>query len=181
MKLFTFIWALLVATVAADGHVDFSSTTTTIYVQPIDSRSSPITPLADVQYDPSSLSAEISSFNAPALSPETNLVRIGIYDPVRHAWESSTSVTSVNSFRKDYAPILILSLDARGDVVGVSCKSWKIDAGQTRDFGPKIKVMRMTQGKRPELNRPIVVSNEGLVEGEVPEKTLFQKLVLEQL
>ena len=36
----------------------------------------------------------------------------------------------------------------------------------------------MTMGKRPELNRPIVVSKEGTEEGEVPEKTLLQKCVI---
>lgn len=65
-----------------------------------------------------------------------------------------------------------------GDVIGVTYKSVKVDAGQTRDFGPKVKVVKMTKGKRPEFNRPIVVSKEGTEEGEVPEKTMLQKCVI---
>jgi len=64
----------------------------------------------------------------------------------------------------------------KGDIQGVSCKSERIDAGETRDFGPSVVVRSTARGKKPELNRPVVL-REGKVEreGEVVEKTFLQK------
>ena len=84
-------------------------------------------------------------------------------------------MTSAESFSKGYSPTLVLSLDAQGGVIGVSCKSGKIDAGQTRDFGPKVKVLKTAKGKLPELNRPVVLSPEGKLAGPEPEKSMLQK------
>jgi hypothetical protein len=177
MKLHIQVASLFAALSTANGNSDVSITTTTVCLQSIASTSLPITPLAEIQYDPFTLSAEFVTFDAPELSSEANLIRIGVCDTATQVWKSSTSVTSVDSFSKSYAPIIILSLDTHGDVIGVTCKSVKVDAGQTRDFGPKIKVVKMTKGKRPELNRPIVISKEG-TEGELPEKTMLQKCVI---
>ena len=69
----------------------------------------------------------------------------------------------------------MLSLDAQGGVLGVSCKSGLIDAGQTRDFGPRVRVVRMEKVKAPSLNRPVVLSAEGKVAQPEPEKTMLQK------
>lgn len=84
-------------------------------------------------------------------------------------------MTSVGSFSKGYAPTFVLTLDAQGGVLGVACKSGKIDAGQTRDFGPKVQVLKSGTGKQPELNRPVVLSPEGKLEQPAPEKTMLQK------
>jgi len=81
----------------------------------------------------------------------------------------------VESFSKGYAPTFVLTLDAQGGVLGVSCKSGKIDAGQTRDFGPKVKVVKTAKGKQPDLNRPVVLSPEGKLEEPPVEKTMLQK------
>jgi hypothetical protein len=178
MKLHIQVTYLLLALFTARGDADVSSATTTVCLQSIASTSLPVTPLAEIQYDPFTLSAEFVTFDAPELSPEVKLIRIGVCDTATQVWKSSTSVTSVDSFSKSYAPIIVLSLDTHGDIIGVTCKSVKVDAGQTRDFGPKVKVVKMTKGKRPELNRPVVVSKEGTEEGEVPEKTMLQKCVV---
>ena len=69
----------------------------------------------------------------------------------------------------------MLSLDAQGGVIGVSLKSGKIDAGQTRDFGPKVKVLKTAKAPTPALNRAVVLSPEGKLEEPVPEKSLLQK------
>lgn len=69
----------------------------------------------------------------------------------------------------------MLSLDAQGGVLGVSCKSGRVDAGQTRDFAPGVMVRKMARGKGPGLNSPVVLSKEGKVEEPVAEKTLLQK------
>jgi len=98
-----------------------------------------------------------------------------VYDAATSSWKSSTSMTSAESFSKGYSPTLVLSLDAQGGVIGVSCKSGKIDAGQTRDFGPKVKVLKTAKGKLPELNRPVVLSPEGKLAEPEPEKSMLQK------
>jgi hypothetical protein len=161
-----------IAILAASDFID----STTVYIQSIDSTSSP-SPLAEIKYNPSTLDAELAEFFAPELAPELKHVRIGVYDVATSSWKSSTSMTSADSFAKGYRPTIVLSLDAQGGVLGVTTKSAKIDAGQTRDFGPKVKVLKMAKGKVPELNRPVVLSLEGKVAEEEPEKTLLQKYV----
>lgn len=69
----------------------------------------------------------------------------------------------------------MLSLDVEGAVLGVSVSSGKIDAGQTRDFAPKVLVKSMGKAKGPELNKPVVLSPEGKVAVPEPEKTMLQK------
>jgi hypothetical protein len=178
MKLHVHTTLLLFAVVVTSSSPDVPSTTTTICLQSIAKPPVPFVHLAEIQYDPSTLSAEFASYDAPELSSKVKLVRIGTCDTATHVWKSSTSITSAESFNKGYAPVIILSLDTHGSVIGVTCKSSKVDAGQTRDFGPKVKVVKMTKGKKPDLNRPVVVSKEGTVEGEVPEKTMLQKCVM---
>lgn len=148
---------------------------TTVSIQSIGGPISSVDPLARIHYNPTTLEAEITSYDAPDLGFDADLVRVGIYDKAVDAWASSTSALSVENFGKGNAPVITLSLDLKGHVLGVSCMSEKIDAGQTRDFGPKVKIMRMVNGKAPDLNRPIALSKEGKVEVEIPEKTFLQK------
>ncbi|ROW17173.1 hypothetical protein VPNG_01126 [Cytospora leucostoma] len=153
-----------------------------IHVQPIDSNSNaPPVPLAEVTYDNDTPegSAAVTYYDAPELHPSVSLVRIGIYDSKANQWLGSTSVTSVENFGEGYAPHIVLSVDAtngdgEGEVLGASLRGVRIDAGQTRDFGPQAKVVTKIVGKQPELNKPIVLSPEGKnVEPE--EKTFLQK------
>jgi len=171
MRSFHFILALCaIALAIASELID----ETTIYIQPIGSIS-PASSLADIKFNPSTLEAELDSYDAPILSPETKFVRIGVYDVTTSTWKSSTSITSAESFAKGFRPTIVLSLDAQGEVLGVSLKSAIIDAGQSRDFGPRVIVKKMGKGKQPILNRPIVLSPHGKVEEPEPEKTMLQK------
>jgi hypothetical protein len=160
----------LLAIAASSELID----STTISIQPIESSSIPIT-LAEINYNPSTLSAELVSYDAPEIDSESKLLRVGVYDTATSSWKSATSMTSAESFSKGYSPTLVLSLDAQGGVIGVSCKSGKIDAGQTRDFGPKVKMSKTAKGKLPELNRPVVLSPEGKLAEPEPEKSILQK------
>jgi hypothetical protein len=148
---------------------------TTVYIQSVESTAAPAIPLAEIKYNPSTLSAELTSFDFPELDPESKLLRVGVYDVTTSSWKSSTSTTSAESFAKGYSPTLVLSLDAQGGVIGVSLKSAKIDAGQTRDFGPKVKVLKTAKAPTPALNRAVVLSPEGKLEEPVAEKTMLQK------
>ncbi|KAG4444265.1 hypothetical protein IFR05_000240 [Cadophora sp. M221] len=149
---------------------------TTVYIQPLSSKSAPLS-LAEIKFNPSTLSSEILSYESPLFEDEetSKLLRVGIYDPATATWKSSTSTTSIETFAKGYAPTIVLNLDAQGGIIGVSCKSSSIDAGQTRDFGPKVKVVKMREGTKPVLNRPVVLNPEGKVEEPPTEKTLLQK------
>ncbi|KUI58728.1 hypothetical protein VP1G_06000 [Cytospora mali] len=176
MRVLTLASAVLAAASLAFAELK----TANIYIQPVDSSSSPI-PLAEVTYDisASDASASVTSYDAPALPESVSLVRVGVYDTKTKHWTGSTSVASVENFGKGYAPRLILSVDAtKGndevEVLGASLRGVRIDAGKTRDFGPQAKVLTMGRGKQPELNKPIVLSPEGKhVEKE--EKTFLQK------
>ena len=147
--------------------------TTTVYISTLTSPSPSV--LAEIAYNPSTVSGSITSFEPPELSPDSKLFRVGIYDPSTSKWKSSTSLTSAESFAKGYRPTLVLNLDAQGDVLGVSVSSGKIDAGQTRDFAPRVMLMTMGKAKAPELNKPVVLNPEGKVAQPEPEKTMLQK------
>jgi hypothetical protein len=149
-----------------------------IYVQPIVRPSTPPVLLAEVTYDTlDSSNAKVSAFEAPELPSDAELVRVGIYDPVTARWSSSTSVASVDNFGKGYAPSIVLSVDGAGNYLGVSLKGVRIDAGQTRDFGPQAAVVVASVGRQPELNKPVVLSPEGKKLTPEPEKTFLQKYV----
>ncbi|KAF3766238.1 hypothetical protein M406DRAFT_339493 [Cryphonectria parasitica EP155] len=161
--------------------------TAQIYLQPVGSTTSPVQ-LAEITYDitTSDASASVTSYEAPELPESASLVRIGLYDPRAKKWAGSTSVASVENFGKGYSPHFLLSLDApRGGkeveggpkearVLGASLRGVRIDAGQTRDFGPQAGLLVTGRGKQPELNRPVVLSPEGK-KVEKEEKTFLQK------
>ncbi|KAI1107315.1 hypothetical protein F4804DRAFT_297556 [Jackrogersella minutella] len=152
-----------------------SDRTAAIYIQPVSQSPTAPAPLAEIRYDAAVASdAEVVSYEAPEIPDEVSLVRIGLYDPSTKRWESSTSVASVENFSKGYSPTLILSVDSKGDVFSAALRGVRIDAGQTRDFGPQALVLPTGPGKQPELNKPIVLSPEGKTV--VPEeKTFLQK------
>lgn len=132
--------------------------------------------------------AEIISYEAPDFDLDDNddsssggaaaskLLRIGVYDPVSASWVSSTSVLSSENFGKGYSPQILLSVDARsGDVVGAALKGVRIDAGQTRDFGPQVILLSDALGKQPDLNKPVVLAPNGKRAEPEVEKTMLQK------
>ncbi|KAL6864392.1 hypothetical protein J3F83DRAFT_741590 [Trichoderma novae-zelandiae] len=157
---------------AALVHADFH--TAQIYIQPVETPETPSL-LAEVAYDPSiSASSSIISYEAPEIPESAQLVRVGLYDTKSSRWISGTTVASVDNFGKGYSPNLILSVDANGELLSAALKGVRIDAGQTRDFGPQVVVLPALKGKQPELNKPVVLSPEGK-KVEEEEKSLLQK------
>jgi hypothetical protein len=155
----------------------------TVYLQPLSSTILPV-PLADISYNPSTLLASISSYYPPSpdydseseddITPPSHL-KIGTYDRATNTWKSSTSLTSANTFEKGYRPTFVLTLDAQGEVLGVSVSAGKIDAGATREFGPAVLVRGMGKAKGPVLNKPVVLSPEGKMAVPEVEKSMLQK------
>ncbi|KAI0974853.1 hypothetical protein F4678DRAFT_353178 [Xylaria arbuscula] len=152
-----------------------SQHTATIYIQAVTASPTIPVPLAELQFDTLAPSdAQVVTYEAPELPDETKLVRVGIYDPAAGQWASSTSVASIDNFDKGYSPTLILSVEKSGEPISAAIRGVQIDAGQTRDFGPKALVLVTAAGKQPDLNKPVVLSPEG--KQVVPEeKTLLQK------
>lgn len=182
MRLLTLAFAVLAALpmISADAH------TAQIYIQPIGDASAPV-PLAEVTYDIAApdTAAMVTSYEAPELPETASLARIGLYDARAKKWTGSTSVASVENFSKGYSPHFLLHVDAtktKGDeehleVLGASLRGVRIDAGQTRDFGPQARLVLTGHGKQPELNKPVVLSPEGKKVEKEPEKTFLQKFV----
>lgn len=170
------------ALLGAASVVYAEARTANIYIQPLGSSSSPVL-LAGLTYDSSApdtaSSASVTSYEAPDLPESTDLVRVGIYDASQKQWAGSTSVASAENFGKGYSPHFVLSVDGTsGDevVLGASVRGVRIDAGQTRDFGPQASLLLTSRGKQPDLNKPIVLSPEGK-KVEKEEKTFLQKFV----
>lgn len=182
MRLLTLASAVLAALplISADAH------TAHIYIQPIGDASAPV-PLAEVTYDITApdTAAMVTSYEAPELPETASLARIGLYDARAKKWTGSTSVASVENFSKGYSPHFLLHVDAtktKGDeenleLLGASLRGVRIDAGQTRDFGPQARLVLTGHGKQPELNKPVVLSPEGKKLEKEPEKTFLQKFV----
>ncbi|KAI9170984.1 hypothetical protein HJFPF1_00463 [Paramyrothecium foliicola] len=159
----------------AAGLVNARARTADIYILPI-ATTGPPSHLAEVSYDTAALSSSsVVSWEAPEIHESTKLVRIGLWDSTAKSWIAGTTVASVENFDKGYSPTLMLSVDAKGDVQSVALKGVRIDAGQTRDFGPKAMVLLEAQGKQPELNKPVVLTPEGKKPGQEEEKTFLQK------
>ncbi|KAI1766621.1 hypothetical protein GGR53DRAFT_486008 [Hypoxylon sp. FL1150] len=175
MKLSSIISGLTALALASIASAD--DRTASIYIHPISSQS-PIAPvsLAQIRYDPSSAAsdAEVISYEAPELPEDARLVRVGVYNPAAKQWESSISVASVDNFGKGYSPTIVLSVNQEGNVFGAALKGVRIDAGQTRDFGPQALVLVTEPGKQPELNKPVVLSPEG-AQAVPEEKSFLQK------
>ncbi|KAM7200514.1 cyclin-dependent protein kinase [Naviculisporaceae sp. PSN 640] len=192
MRISTLLSAVVASTSVAAAAVE---QTASVYLQPITAREIPPSLLAEIRYsidssspssqeeseDSSSASSssqpEVISYEAPDLPEEAKLLRIGIYNPKSKQWVSSTSVVSAENFGKGYSPNFVLTVDERledGGVIGVSLRGIRIDAGQTRDFGPQAVVVKTGLAPQPELNKPVVLSPEGR-KVEVVEKTFLQK------
>lgn len=171
MRIASLLSALCAATI-----VSAVERTTEIWIQPVEAVQKPSV-LAEVSYDLAALSASsVTSYEAPDLPDDTKTVRIGIFDKKSKQWVSGSTVASVDNFKKGYSPNFLLSVDSKGEVVSAAIKGIKVDAGYTRDFGPKVVVLPEIKGKQPELNKPVVLSPEGKRE-EVQEKSFIQKCV----
>lgn len=170
------------ALLGAASVVYAEARTADLHIQPLGSSSSPVL-LAGLTYDSSApdtaSSASVTSYESPELPDSTDLVRVGIYDSSQKQWVGSTSVASAENFRKGYSPHFVLSVDGTSGeevVLGASVRGVRIDAGQTRDFGPQASLLLTSRGKQPDLNKPIVLSPEGK-KVEKEEKTFLQKFV----
>ena len=168
--------AALLSALCAAVAVHADPRTAQVYIQPVDVAAKAPAPLAEISYDMAALAtSSIASYDAPDLPEAAKLVRIGLYDKKAKAWAAGTTVASADNFSKGFSPTITLSVNSAGDVLSASVKGVQIDAGQTRDFGPKALVLPETKGPQPQLNKPVVLTPAGKKPEEEQEKSFLQK------
>lgn len=168
----------LLSALCAASLASAAARTVEVSIQPVEASAKPA-PLAAITFDITTQeSATVDAYDAPDLPEDTKTVRVGVYDSKAKTWMSSTTVASVDNFSKGFSPNIILSTDSKGQVVSVALKGVAIDAGQTRDFGPKAIVLMPSRGTQPQLNKPVTLSAEGKKIPEEQEKTFLQKYVI---
>ena len=166
--------AALLSAFCAAAAVHAEPQTAQIYIQPVETSGAP-SPLAEVSYDLAALATtSVISYDAPDIPESSKLVRIGLFDRKTKSWVSGTTVASAENFSKGYSPTITLSIDSHGRILSAALKGVQIDAGQTRDFGPKAVVLTERKGPQPQLNKPVVIT-EGKKAEEEQEKTFLQK------
>ena len=149
----------------------------TIYAWPFSSAQP--SKLAEVTYDLNGRRKIIKDFTIPtqSSSPDNDLIRVGVYDPVTKAWRGT--VTSASSFDPSVNGRLRINVNDVGEVWGASWhtsmtkpKIDSLDAGQHTD---QLDVVLTAPAPQPVLNRPMVVNPDGKVAEPEPEKTMLQK------
>ncbi|KAL9094689.1 MAG: hypothetical protein Q9165_002959 [Trypethelium subeluteriae] len=136
--------------------------------------------LAEITYDPQSLTASTKKYHQIQSTSSEDLVRVGLYDPKTTDWTGI--VTSGSHFESKYAKTIVLHLDHEGRpfYVGFSASvpSKNKKSGEKNNQGfesLKVVLKPPVQGPQPHLNKPVVLNPEGKVDEKEPEKTFIQK------
>ncbi|KAI9672037.1 MAG: hypothetical protein M1829_004581 [Trizodia sp. TS-e1964] len=148
----------------------------TIYQWPLSEASIAPTSLAEIQYNPRTLEAQVVKYS-PSTKESADLVRIGLYDKTTKSWTGI--LTSAESLEPNYIPSIILYLDDSDRVWAIDFRS--SPGGKTDPLDFSVTLATANPGPKPHLNRPVVLTAEGKLPEVVPEKTLFQKYVLASL
>ena len=182
----------------ADNNVP-ATHTATIHYQPLESPT-PL-PLAILTYKPSHPHTyTVQSFTPPSISPSSSsssysfsvddLIRIGTLNSTSNNLSSRTTLTALSSFEPSLHGVFYAYLDpANGDVWSVSYRASSAQplasieasspgdgaAGDGKKRLPDLRILERAPAPRPVLNRPVVLSPDGKMEGEVVEKTFLQK------
>ncbi|KAF2225611.1 hypothetical protein BDZ85DRAFT_247648 [Elsinoe ampelina] len=153
------------------------------------------TPYIDIHYDPSSLTATLLKTHSPSI-PAAPLLTLGFHRPDLIALSPSkekayTSIllppSAFSSFRDRTLTLLV---DRAGVPYHLSFSSVPavpppsddpaVEARRKRNPRPvegsiKVEVEQIKPGPGPVLNKPVVLSRDGRVEGQEPEKSFLQK------
>lgn len=161
----TFFFSLAAAAAANERSID-------VFAWPI-SASKPQT-LAKVSFTANN--ASVKSFTAPSIPGSDDIVRVGFY----HASGKWSGIaTSASNFAPEKSKKLQLHVRPDGELyhVGFKATDGGVSQGKgasTKD-GLSVEVVKIQPGAVPHLNKPVVVSEDGTVEGKEPEKTFLQK------
>ncbi|KAK2748209.1 hypothetical protein FQN55_004485 [Onygenales sp. PD_40] len=162
-----------------------SLVSTEIFYWPLSPSSSP-SPLAQITYNPSTLKSTIVSYTPPQQPSDssdsdstTPLVRIGL-SPSPSTW--SGTLASLSQFASP-AQTLTLHLDADGNVYQAAVSAGEeavVVGGDKNKKGSlgqplRIEFVRPNTAPNPQLNRPVVLREDGNVPEAEVEKPLWQK------
>lgn len=182
------ILAFTTTTTLAATSLPFS---TSIYSWPLTSKTPSL--LAEISYDPTTLSTSLDSYHSPKTSEadnnEKNLLRIGLYNKDTKEWTGTlTSLSSLPASSSDTSmnnATLTLHLNPSKPTeiyhVSLSSSSASTNANtDNKDNNPlQITLLRPAAGPTPQLSKPVAPKQAGGdgqgEEGEEEEKTLFQK------
>lgn len=143
--------------------------------------------LAQVTYNPSTLTSTVSALSPPQGPYQSeNLVRVGLYDSKTSDWRGI--VTSAASFDTKYQQKISLHLDDDGSVWHVGFSAYPKPKSIVQNANMKIdtitdasqvvvEIIKPSAGPTPVLNKPVVLTAEGKVQEKEPEKGMLQKYV----
>jgi hypothetical protein len=199
MRLFQHLPALsaillpLTAAISHDGVADFN--TISIYAWPLQGKPAPIAIIKlDPAIDPHNRTASVFSYSPNKVATAPNeVIRVGILDPQTKKW--SGSVAAREAFDASFDRKFVLHLDRKtGRVwhvhveateipkpVKVKGKKKKEKAGAVKEVvrtkgETSVEVIVNGAGPRPVLNKPVVLNEEGKVEGtDVDNRSFLQK------
>jgi hypothetical protein len=174
LSLLTALLATLLPTHAASPQTPVepilqSENTIDIFAWPLNS-ASPQT-IAQITYDHQN--AIVKKYTAPLIPTGESIVRIGFYpDGSASAW--SGIATAASNLAPEVGKKLKLHLTSAGKVYNLGFEAVSSEAGAAKE-GLVVEVVPIGKGEAPILNKPVVVAEDGQVEGKEPEKTFLQK------
>jgi hypothetical protein len=183
------------------GGASSAGSTLTVYAWPVSAQSPE--PLARIQLSasapstssPAPLSATILSYNAPSVViSESELVRIGLYNPSTKAWTGSGA--SSLSFAPGFDRKILLHTDDSGEVFHVGFSATAVQdedaAAAVAEKGTKgtkksqsvkevkgqttVEIVHSSPAPQPALNSPVVLNPDGKMEdANEDNRTFLQK------
>ncbi|KAI5360354.1 hypothetical protein Slin15195_G082770 [Septoria linicola] len=129
--------------------------------------------LATVSY--TSTNASIKSYTTPALPSTDDIVRVGFY---HKSGDWSAIATAASNFAPDKSKKLQLHVRQDGELYHLGFKtSEPVSQGKGKSTVKdlNVEVVQIQPGPKVALNKPIVVTADGEVEGKEPEKSFLQK------
>ncbi|KAK4495980.1 hypothetical protein PRZ48_013248 [Zasmidium cellare] len=119
--------------------------------------------------------ASIKSFNSPSIPGADEIVRVGFYHP-SGSW--SGIATAASNFATEKSKKLQLHVKSDGELYQVGFKAGdevpKAKGSKSKE-NLLVEVVKIKPGPVPQLNKPVVVNEDGTTGDKEPEKSFLQK------
>ncbi|KAK3705455.1 hypothetical protein LTR37_013272 [Vermiconidia calcicola] len=129
--------------------------------------------LAKISYN--STHATVKNYTKPKLPPGDEIVRIGFHH-LGGSWSGVS--TAASNFAPSRDKKVQLHLNTQGQLYHVGFKASNIASSSKTGQGNDdlgVEVIQMQKGPTPHLNKPVVLSADGLVPEKEEQKTFLQK------
>jgi hypothetical protein len=130
-------------------------------------------PLAEITYDHNN--ALVKSYTPPLIPANEEIVRIGFYPDGSTSGSWSGIATAASNLKEGVRKTVKLLVDGEGRVWHIGFEAGASVVGGAEGEGLGVVVVPILKGEAAILNKPIVVAEDGQVEGKEPEKTFLQK------